>query len=87
MNIQCESMNVLVTQSCSTLCNPMDCSRLLCPWNSCLEFSWQEYWSVLTFPSPEDLPSPGIEPAFSTLQEHSLLSELLGKPQIYNREL
>ena len=25
-------------------------------------FSWQEYWSGLPFPSPEDLPNPGIEP-------------------------
>ena len=25
-------------------------------------FSWQEYWSELPFPPPEDLPYPGIEP-------------------------
>ena len=25
-------------------------------------FSWQEYWSGLPFPSPGDLPDPGIEP-------------------------
>ena len=25
-------------------------------------FSWQEYWSELPFPSPGDLPDPGIEP-------------------------
>ena len=25
-------------------------------------FSRQEYWSGLTFPSPGDLPNPGIEP-------------------------
>ena len=24
-------------------------------------FSWQEYWSGLPFPSPEDFPNPGIE--------------------------
>ena len=28
-----------------------------------MEFSWQEYWSVLPFPTPGDLPNPGIEPA------------------------
>ena len=28
-----------------------------------MEFSRQEYWSRLPFPSPEDLPDPGIEPA------------------------
>ena len=29
-------------------------------------FSRQEYWSELPFPSPEDLPNPGIEPMFLT---------------------
>ena len=27
-----------------------------------MEFSRQEYWSGLPFPTPEDLPDPGIEP-------------------------
>ena len=31
---------------------------LLCPWN----FSRKEYWTGLPFPSPWDLPDPGIEP-------------------------
>ena len=31
-------------------------------------FSRQEYWSGLPFPSPGDLPDPGIEPASLTLQ-------------------
>ena len=29
-----------------------------------MEFSRQEYWNGLPFPSPGDLPDPGIEPAF-----------------------
>ena len=28
-------------------------------------FSWQDYWSVLPFPSLEDLPDPGIKPVSS----------------------
>ena len=32
-------------------------------------FFWQEYWSGLPFPSPGDLPDPGIEPRSPTLQE------------------
>ena len=28
----------------------------------CVGFSRQEYWSGLPFPSPGDLPDPGIEP-------------------------
>jgi len=35
-------------------------------------FSRQEYWSGLPFPSPEELPDPGIEPGSSALQAHSL---------------
>ena len=38
-------------------------------------FSRQEYWNGLPFPSPGDLPNPGIEPGSSTLQADSLLSE------------
>jgi len=30
-------------------------------------FSRQEYWSGLPFPSPEDLPNPGIEPGSPAL--------------------
>ena len=46
----------LVTQSCPTLCNPMDCSPPL-P----MGFPRQECWSGLPFPSLGDLPNPGIE--------------------------
>ena len=38
-------------------------------------FSSQEYWSGLLFPSPEDLPDPGIEPRSPALQADALLSE------------
>ena len=40
-----------------------------------LEFSRQKYWSGLPFPSPGDLPDPGIEPASPEQQANSLLSE------------
>ena len=46
------------------------------------EFSRQEYWSGLPFPSLGDLPDPGIEPGFPALQADSLLSEPLGKPSL-----
>ena len=45
-------------------------------------FPRQEYWSELPFPSPEDLPGPGIEPRYPTLQADSLPTELSGKPMI-----
>ena len=40
-----------------------------------MQFSKQEYWSGLLFPSPGHLPDPGIEPGSPTLQADSLLSE------------
>ena len=45
-----------------------------------MEFSSQEYWSGLLFPSPGDLPDPGIKPGSPALQADALLSDLLGKP-------
>ena len=45
-----------------------------------MEFSREEYWSDWPFPSPEDLPNPGIKPRFLALQAYSLASEPLGKP-------
>ena len=43
-------------------------------------FSRQEYWSGLPFPSPGDLPNPGIEPRSPTLEADALTSESPGKP-------
>ena len=43
-------------------------------------FSRQGYWSGLPFPSPGDLPDPGIEPGSPVLQADALPSEPLGKP-------
>ena len=44
-----------------------------------MAFSRQEYWSGLPFPSPGDLPDPGIEPGFPTLEADALTSEPPGK--------
>ena len=41
-------------------------------------FSRQEYWSGLPFPSPGDLPEPGIEPRSPAFQADALPSELKG---------
>ena len=57
-------------------------------------FSRQEYWSGLPFPSPGDLPDPGIqgsdsviETSSSALQADALTSESPGKPQILQARL
>ena len=44
-----------------------------------MRFSRQEYWSGLPFPSPGDLPDPGIEPRSPALQGDALTSEPPGK--------
>ena len=63
----------LVAKSCPTLATPWteEPGRL-----QSMGFSRQEYWSRLPFPSPGDLPDPGIEPRTPALQADSLLSEL-----------
>ena len=45
-------------------------------------FSRQEYWSGLPFPSPGDLPHPGIKPRSPALQADALTSEPPRKPKI-----
>ena len=46
-----------------------------------MEFSRPEYWSGQLFPSPEDLPNPGIEPRSSAWQADSLPAEPPGRPR------
>ena len=45
-----------------------------------MEFSRPEYWIRQPFPSPGDLPNPGIEPRSPELQADSLPAEPQGKP-------
>ena len=48
-----------------------------------MRFPRQENWSGLPFPSPGDLPNPGIKPGSPALQADSLPSEPLGKPNVF----
>ena len=63
-------------QSCLTLCDPMDCSQ---PCSLSMEFSRHEHWSGLPFPSPGDLPDPGIGPESLTWSGR-FFTEPPGKP-------
>ena len=45
-------------------------------------FSSQEYWSGLPFPSPGDLPNPGMEPGSPILEADALTSEPPRKPRV-----
>ena len=65
-------------QSCPTVCDSMDYS----PSGSSAhgKFSRQEYGSGLPFPTPGDLPDPGIEPMSPELAGRSFTTALFGKP-------
>ena len=65
----------------------LSCVRLfVTPWTVAYQalpsmgFSRQEYWSGLLFPSPVDLPNPGMEPGSPALQRDALPPEPPGKP-------
>ena len=60
-------------QLCLTLCDLMD--YIASQASLSMEFSRQEYWSALPFPSPGDFPDPGIEPRPPALQADALPSE------------
>ena len=47
-----------------------------------MEFPKQEYWSGLPFPSPGDLPDPGIEPVSPALAGGFFTTEPPGKPSV-----
>ena len=74
LNIDLVMHGWLVAQSWLTLgaCH----ARLLCPWN----WTWQEYWSVLPYPPPGDLPEPGIKPTPPALPGGFFNTEPSGKP-------
>ena len=72
------SLCMLTTQSCPTLCDPMDYIARQAPVS--MGFSRQEYWSGLPFPSPGNPPKPGIEPRSTALQADSLPPQYLGSP-------
>ena len=70
------------TQSCPTLCGPVDCN----PPGSSIHVILQARileWLAISF--ARDLPNPGIEPRSPALQADSLLTELQGKPSTQDK--
>ena len=61
----------VLSQSCLTLCDPMDCSLP----GSSVHGIFPEYWNGLPCPPPGYLPDPGIKPGSPALQADYLLSE------------
>ena len=66
----------MFTQSCLTLSTPRATAHQA-PLS--MEIFRQDYWSGLLFPSPGDLPNPGIEPGSPALQAVSLSSQPPGE--------
>ena len=73
-----EAMNVLIDGNLVS----KSCPTLTTPWTVAYQaplstgFSRRKYWSGLPFPSPGDLPDPGIEHRSHALQADSLPTEL-----------
>ena len=72
-------VKVLAAQLCPTLCDPW---TVACQAPLSMGFPRQEYWSGLPFPSPGDLPDPGIKLGSPALQADSLPSEPPRKPPL-----
>ena len=67
----------LVAKSCMTLATLW---AIACQAPLSVGFSRQEHWNGLLFPSPGDLPHPGIKPKSPALQMDSLLLSCQGSP-------
>ena len=85
--VQCGQLLITVHRSASQLTRLLSCVRLFAtPWTVAhqappfMGFSRQDSWSGLPFPSPGDLPDPGIEPRSPALQADALTSDPPGKP-------
>ena len=70
---RCEGMKEGVSaQLCLTFCDSIDC---ISPGSSVLWISQAKYWSRLPFPTPGDLPNPGLKP--TSLMPPALAGEFL----------
>ena len=65
---------------CPTLCNPTDCNPQAPLF---MGFCRQEYWSGLPFPTPGDLPDPGIKPESPVFAGRFFTTEPPGKPIVH----
>ena len=84
MELMIPHHRLIITMSCV---QSLSCVQLFAtPWTIArqaplsMEFSRQEYWSTLPFPTPGDLPDPGIKPAALALAGRFFTTEPPGKP-------
>ena len=76
--IGCDLLLLFSLSVMSESCDPMAC--IACQTPLMMGFSRQEYWSGLPFPSPRDLPNPGVEPVSPELAGGFFTTEPPGKP-------
>ena len=79
LKVELPCMHAKLLQSCPILCEPMDWTVAHQAPRS-MGFPRQEYWSGLSFPSPGDLPNPGIKLLSPALWVDSLPLSHLGIP-------
>ena len=86
-------MIILLYMKVKVKMKSLSCVRLFAtPWTAAYQappsmaFSKQEYWSGLPFPSPGDLPNPGMESGSPELWADSLPSEPPGKLKVPGNE-
>ena len=83
-NTAWKKVKVLAAQLCWLSATPV---TVACQAPLSKGFSRQEYWSRLPYPSPREVPAPGIQPKSPASQADSLPSEPPGKPQHCMRDL
>ena len=79
MYIYTKRLNRVLAQSCPTLCELWTVVHQAPP---SMEFSRQDYWSGLPFPSLGDCPNPGIKPGSPASRADALPSDPPGKTNI-----
>ena len=85
----CPLGEIQINMTCEVKWSHSVVSDSATPWTTAyqappsMEFSRQEYWSGLPFPSPGDLPDSGIEPGSPAVQADALSSEPPGKPMTW----
>ena len=77
--VNLNTMLCLIAQLCGLFATPW---TIPCQVPLSMEFSRPEYWNEQPFPSPDDLPTPGIEPRSPALQADYLPSENEGTPNL-----
>ena len=79
LKLLCGYVRVLVAQLCLTLYGPVDCSPPVSSVHGILQERILEW---VAFPSPGDIPDPGIEHGSPALQTDSLPCEPPGRPRL-----